>query len=428
MSSARMTAHGGPLSVLPGRLTYLVEQLWGPALEHPGARVELSSSSQDPAWVTVESYFVLPQLARATLLIPDTPRAATVGALLNFRGLRRTATNVQRTILGNAARTGAFPFPHLRLQRRRDGPAPTFPLAAVADALGKAEVWASIGINMSANRKTTLQLVDADGSPLGFAKFAWEPVSDAAVRTEAQALEAVGGKHGPARAPALLATGTYYDHPFIVSEALPPDSVGVRSRVAPPSAAELYSILPLSRKARVAETAQYAALRTRLAALPLRPENTQVLEATEGLLDALHQRDAVVPVQSRWHGDLAAWNTARSADGTLWLWDWESSEVDAVAGLDPLHWFMSAGMEAGRRWNGASLVSALRSSGHLMTAAGTARSSRAEVTAVYAATIAERACTLAAGAGGWGADWVMPTDLLDLVQTARGMLSSEPNW
>ena len=106
----------------------------------------------------------------------------------------------------------------------------------------------------------------------------------------------------------------------------------------------------------------------------------------------------------------------------LWLWDWESSEVDAVAGMDPLHWFMSEGTEAGRAWNGTSLLAALRSAATLMAAAGIPRSGRPDVTAAYAITISERACTLAAGAGGWGADWLLPHQVLDIVETARALL------
>jgi hypothetical protein len=310
------------------------------------------------------------------------------------------------------------------IQVRTDTRAASLPLVEVARAIEHDQVWAAIGVNMSANRKTTLQLVSADGAALGFAKFSWEPVSVEAVRNEAAALRAVGGRAGPARAPALLAADDYRGSPFIVSAPLPPESVGVRSGVTAPSAQELYSLLPLHRRAPVAETRQYAAVRTRLDAIPRTADNRDVLAAAAGLLEVLRDREVEVPVQSRWHGDLAAWNTARAGDGTLWLWDWESSEEDAAAGLDALHWFMSEGMEAGRRWDGAALLSALADAAPLMIAAGTPHDGRLDVTALYAATIAERACTLAAGAGGWGADWIMPPELLDLVQTARGLVDS----
>ncbi len=413
-------------SSLSGRLGYLVEQLWRPVLEDPAVRAVAGRTrpADSPEWSVAESYLVLPSLKRATLLIPDGPRAATVGALLNFRGLRRRLPNLQRTALGSLARAGLSPFPHVSLLTRPGAQHPALPLASVAQALGRDRVWAAIGVNLSANRKTTLQLVSSDGAPAGFAKFSWEPVSVEAVRTEAAALRAVGGNPGPARAPELLAEADYHGYPFIVSAPLPAESVGVRSGVAPPSAKELYSILPLSRRARVAETEQFAAVRTRLSAVPTDSENREVLAATAALLELLGGRDVEVPVQSRWHGDLAAWNTARSVDGTLWLWDWESSELDTAAGLDPLHWFMSEGMEAGRAWDGSSLLAAVEAATPLMTAAGTPKHGRPDVTAVYAATIAERACTLAAGAGGWGADWVMPRELLDLVQTARRLVES----
>ena len=64
--------------------------------------------------------------------------------------------------------------------------------------------------------------------------------------------------------------------------------------------------------------------------------------AAHALLDALAGATDTLPVTSRWHGDLTWWNRARDDAGQLWVWDWESSEEDAVAGLDALHWAFSA--------------------------------------------------------------------------------------
>ncbi|MGA8208751.1 MAG: hypothetical protein WB798_01195, partial [Nocardioidaceae bacterium] len=268
------------------------------------------------------------------------------------------------------------PFPRVALQVDSRHSAPPLPLATVAAALGLAEVHASIGINRSANRKTTLQLVSAQGAPEGFAKFSWEPVSVAAVRTEADALRAVGGRLGPARAPELLAAQDYHGSPFIVTAPLPDDSVGVRAGVQAPSARELYSLLPLHRRAALADTGQLRALRARLAGVARDSSNREVLSAAASLLDVIAADDLEVPVGVRWHGDLAAWNVARSGDGTLWCWDWESSEEDAAAGLDALHWHMSMGTEAGRAWDGAALALATEAAGELTTAAGAPREAR----------------------------------------------------
>lgn len=406
---------------LSERLTYLVEQLWRPALEQGDVRAVLDTP-ESRRWRNAETYRVLPTATRATMLVPDATRAATVGSLLNYRGLRRRLPNAQRAVLGLAARGGLLPFPRLSLQVSTEAPVPVLPLATVAQALDLSQVHASIGINISANRKTTLQVISPDGAPLGFAKFSWEPASVTAVETEAAALIGSGGGTGPARAPRLLARGTYYGRPYIVTEPIPADSVAVRSGVSAPSAAELHSLLPLVRRARIVDTGQFQALRRRLTAVPVDTGNSETLGAAAALLDLVAPLDVEVPVVARWHGDLTAWNSARSGDGILWCWDWESSEEDAVAGLDALHWHLAAGAEAGHLWDGAALRAAVGESDALATAAGTPRRARAHVAAVYAATVAERACALAAGAGGWEAEWVLPAQLLDLMATARSLV------
>lgn len=405
-----------------GPLAYLIEQLWQPALDTGDVRVALGDDD-DPGWVDLERYRVLPGVDRARMLFPDAPKDASVGSLLNFRGLRRRTTNVQRTVLGSLARAGRLPFPVLRLQTRAEGPAAVTPLAAVGEVLGRDDLAASVAVNTSANRKATLQVVDENGVPAGFAKFAWDEVSTASVQAEGEALLAVGDRAGTVRAPALLASGSYYDKPFIVSQPLPLDSVGVRADVPPPSALELYTLLPLTRRARIGATGQCVALTARLEQLAAAgPEILPVVGAALALLALVGTDEHEVAVQERCHGDLAAWNTARASDGTLWLWDWESSEPDAAAGLDALHWHMSARTEAGERWDGPALLTAIELARPLLAAAGTSRRAEPLVAALYAATIAERACTLAAGPGGWEAGWVLPEHLLEMLATAERLL------
>ncbi len=407
---------------LPARLGYLVEQLWRTPLEDPHARVVVGSAPAEPGWQAAESYLVLPTAGRANLLIPSGPRAATAGSLLNFRGLRRRIPNAERALLGTAARIGVAPFPRLTLQVREGEASPDLPLTTLQRALGTRRMHASIGVNTSANRKATLQLVSDQGAPQGFAKFAWEAVSDRSVQTEAAALEAVGGRTGRVRAPALSATGDYYGHPYLVSDPLPLDSVGVRAGVTLPSPQELFAILPIVRRDRVAGTGQFAALRERVSRLPREGSTSSVVARVEELLSVLAQSAHEVPVQARCHGDLAAWNTARSADGTLWLWDWESSEVDVAAGLDPLHWTMSEGTEHGLPWDGSALVQALAAATPALRAAGASAAATTDVVALYAATIAERACTLAAGSGGWEEGWVTPGQLEDMLRVAADLM------
>lgn len=406
-----------------GALQHVVEQLWAPAIAAGQARVRVGE--QPPAgWHEAERYLVLPSVERATMLLPAGPRAVTAASLMNYRGLRRRLPNLQRTVLGRAVQAGArLPFPLLSVQVPDDvaADAPVLPLAVLARQLGGGRLYASIGVRTGANRKATLQLVDAGGAPRGFAKLAWGPLSSAGVRREEAALRSPGT--GPARAPELLASGEYHGLPYLVTAPLPESCRGVRSAVTAPTAQELFGLCPIVRLDRFAATTQLTDLRARLSTATQDPETGPVIAAAERLLCTVAASVVPVPVTSRWHGDLTPWNTARDPDGTLWCWDWESSEPDAVAGLDALHWHVTALTEGGSRpLDGAVLQLAHRRAQSSLVAAGVPREARPLVTGVYAAALAERACDWAAQGGGWDQGWVVPAQLADLLATAERMV------
>lgn len=385
--------------------------------------------SPEPGWTTEESYLVAPSVAKASLLLPSSPQAALQGALLNYRGLRRRATNLQRTVLGVPGRVGlGLPFPSLVLQRQSEIAAPVLPLAHVSAALGRGPLSAAIGIRTGANRKATLQLVGADGSPQGFAKFAWDPSSRDGILREGAALSALSRepvKQG-ASAPELLHQGEYFGWPFIVTAPMPLESRGVRADVPSPTAQELYSLTALVRRDGVATTQQFQALVRDVDRSSSDAAVTEIRQAAAELLAVIAETTLTLPVVDRWHGDLTPWNSARDGRGHLWCWDWESSEPDALAGMDAIHWHTSVAVEAGGRLDGNCLAHAVTSARPLLVAAGIPRDADAIIASVYAATMAERACALAEGAGGWESGWVLPTDLLDLLATARKIFERSP--
>ena len=192
----------------------LVEQLWGPAMQTGDVRI---GSGHPPAgWREHESYWTFPSASGARLFLPRGPRSVTRAAALNYHGLRRPLKNLGRQAIGAAARGGLPLGGRLGVWVKdcnRDA-ATTLPLSVLADALHVPRLYASFGVRRGANRKATLHLLDTSGVPVGFAKFGWGPVTDRFVRAEAQALREVGGRRGPARAPAL------------VSEVRPPRALG----------------------------------------------------------------------------------------------------------------------------------------------------------------------------------------------------------
>lgn len=408
---------------LPAPLRLTVEQLWQPAVSAGVARVRVDARPSS-SWRTVESYRILPSPDRARLLLPGSRNVLAVRALNNFRGLRPPLVNLQRRAIGGALTLG-LPVATRRLlvqTNLRCGEPVNLPLASLARTLGVSMLHASIGVRLGANRKATLQLVDDDGAPAGFAKFGWSTATADLVRAEADALRQVGGRGGRVRAPTLLVEGVWMDRPYLVTSPLPETSRGLRVDAAAPTPQELAAVFPVIRMGRAADTGHLRRLEHRLRTLPGVTGSAETVVRSQRILANVYSHRSPVPVAARWHGDLTPWNAARDGEGNLWCWDWESSEPDVVAGLDSIHWSLSVRRERGERVDGASLMAALEDASPQLFALGLDPEGRRLVGAIYALTVAERACSLAADAGGWQQVWIAPERLAHMLASAQSLL------
>ncbi|GAA3818565.1 hypothetical protein [Nocardioides panacisoli] len=407
-----------------GAVDHLVEQLWAPALASGDIRIQAGtpgSRHQRGGWSDVETYLALPSVGSATMLLPAANREVLARSLLNFRRLRARGPSTQRALLGWTTGAGLpLPFPTVRIQTRAPrGERPELPTERVARDLGLPRVHASLGVRTAANRKATLQLVDDAGDPVGFAKFAWDPASAAAVTREADVLARLAGGAHDLRTPRLLARGSWHGHPYLVSEPLPSGARRPDPAVLP-RAQELFALCPIVRHDTVDRTGQLVALRRRIETLQEAGAETGLLARAVDLLDRIDRID--VPVAARWHGDLTAWNCARDDQQRLWCWDWESTEADAVAGLDAVHWAATDLTLRGHRYGGAVLAAAAEKAAPLLTAAGHSRTTRAAVPVLYVAILVERAVALAVGNGGWDEGWLSQSEAFELVRAAGAMV------
>lgn len=406
-------------------LELLVEQLWGPGMGQ-GTRVEVDPTP-DPDWRDAERYWALPDATQPRLLLPVAPTPVVRAAATHYRGLRRPPANVARQLLGATASAGLPLSRHqVVVQVRSAEDAAQLPLAGIADALGHTHLWATFGVRTGANRKATLQLLDDAARSVGYAKLGWNSTANAYVTTEARALGEVGGVDAAMRAPRLLASFTHGGRPVVVVEPLPDDVRGLRGAQQAPSSAELYALCPVERLARPGATAHLRAVGRRLETLHTEaggdgPIAREVVDRARALLELLDRDRRTVPVQARWHGDLTPWNCARDATGQLWAWDWESCELDAVAGLDAVHWEFSV-LREDRPVDRITLTDCLERARHHLTAAGHGRTTHGVVAAVHALTVVERAATLAAREGGWERVWITPVQLGRLLDEARTLL------
>lgn len=406
-------------------LDSLVEQLWSAPVRNGQARVVVDAAPSE-GWVDAERYWLLPSPANARLLIPRGDSRITSAALRSYRALRPPKVRWVRNVLGLAAKAGLPPSLHtLSVQRpagdESAGAGPPLPLEEIASCLQSGPLSAAIGIRLGDNRKPTLQLFDGVGRPAGYAKLAWNETSREYIHTEEAALLAVGAQESATRVPRLLGSGKWDGFPYLITAPLPEKVRAVRGNVGRPTPDEMFALMPVERTGTVSSTSHFQGLVERLTALPDDAQHAlrAAAVATERMV---LDRDAVLPITRRWHGDLVPWNTAREPGGQLWCWDWESAEVDAIAGLDALHWAISVRREAGTGTVAGNLLLALEDSESYLLAAGVARSAYGDLAAVYALVVAERAWTLAVHNGGWPSSWISQDELLDVLAAAQTLM------
>ncbi|GGD05238.1 hypothetical protein [Nocardioides daphniae] len=417
-------------SELPaGPLAAVVEQLWRPALATGDVRLvtgdDPEQSPGDEQWHTVEAYRAVPSVAHARLLVPEGSRRLAAAAVGNYRALLTTGAHARRTALTVGSWAGLpLVSERVALQARRGVDACT-PVTTLRTLLGEPDLHAAMRVNLNTNRKATLQLLDSTGHPLGLAKFAWEPLSVEGVRREAAALRDLATSVRVARVPALRALGEHHDRPVVVAAPLPTDVRGDGPRRRPPTAVEIHDLLPLTRRAPARQLAMCRALANRLHALAeAHPQDATVGAARALLTDALAS-EVELPAAHRWHGDFTPWNAARDGTGTLWVWDWETSELDAPAGMDALHWAIGVRQEThGDRWDGAVVLKAQADAAPVLRALGISRAAWPTLTAIHVAALAERVLAHALGDGGWQESWMLRPQLDDMVRVTRQHLHS----
>lgn len=238
------------------------------------------------------------------------------------------------------------------------------------------------------------------------------------MRNEIAVLEVLDGGTGCVKSPRVLLKGEVGGFPYVVTEPLPHEIRAVTASLSEtPLITELAAMAPVSRWSRPAETGHIQSLRVRAQNL-VGTSQTEFLGLLEDLLSTVEVGEVELPVAERFHGDFAFWNVGRTPDGTLWCWDFEGTESDALAGLDIVHW------HASRRRHQNGPEGLLDRSGILADAAGVLRAfgagSRDAHLAIYRTYIAEIVIrTLeAAATDGWLRVWCRPHELRGIVNAA----------
>jgi hypothetical protein len=230
------------------------------------------------------------------------------------------------------------------------------------------DVIVSLGLgSLRANQKPVLNVFDARGRSVAFAKVGDSEVSRGLVAREAEAVADVGSRSWKIlQPPRLLHFGTWNGLSILLISALPtqplPRLTG-RGRT-PVTAMDELSNAYDEGEVPLALTAWWARLMATA-------EHLQDLERRAALVGALHQlQDSHGERAVRlgaWHGDWTPWNMSSTRQSVL-LWDWERFEKGVPVGLDRAH-FTAAVAARKQGWSRSVLIEALDgASGSLGTA------------------------------------------------------------
>jgi hypothetical protein len=384
-AEARVTGAASPGDERADWLRELVPLLW-PA----PATVTLGRARQPDAH---RSYLILPSLAHPRLLVPRRTRRAAAGAVRGYGEQSSAARRAAVRLAAGALRAGAGdPLLRDRLEvvepqtGQQTGPwrgAETIE-DHLARELGR-PVLVSLHLGPArANRKPVLQLLDAGGGTVGFAKVATTALAGRLVAAEAETLRRLaraGLTH--LTPPRVLSGGCWRGLEMLVQSPLPvrqprrPSAARLAAATAEVAAVGGLTTQPLAGP-------YLAGLRERVAALPTGPAR----DGLAGALDALRPAGTELLIGS-WHGDWTPWNTAVVAD-TVLAWDWERFTGGVPVGFDALHYDLQPRALAQVDAAGAAAADSVRRAPGLLAPLGVPAGSAPTVAVLYLVEILTR--------------------------------------
>jgi hypothetical protein len=284
----------------------------------------------------VAEFLVLPSRGRPRLLAPSDRRMG-AAVVRHYGEGRRRRNRLSAALLAAGLRAGVG---RLVFRDRLVVSAPAEDGTQSLPALLCRVFGEDIGIGLHlgaprANRKPVLQVVGRTGRTLGYAKLGVDPLTDALVRTEAEALRCLAAARPRGLEVAeVLHAGTWAGHELLVQAALPVWSRRRRLTDERLTTA-VTELAAIGREDDVPATSSAFCkdLDERVAELPDGSAADQ-LRALLGRLTPLLDRSRLAFGAA--HGDWTPWNMACLADRLL-VWDWERFRTGVPVGFDLLH-------------------------------------------------------------------------------------------
>jgi hypothetical protein len=275
--------------------------------------------------------------AAGRFLVPGESRNTAARSLLSYNRLRPARVRTVRAAIGWTLRLGAGGLLSEPRQIVAPPDAPVL-LDHLASVLGQSRVvFAATEKGGSGFVTPVLQLFTPDGNNVGFAKIGWDPVTDAMIRTEADALErAARAGWDSVSVPEVVWHGEWEDLTLLVTAPMPRHVRRLRPSELPPIP-PLLDVAMLdgpTERHRVDVSSYWSDARATAG-----PATDAGRRELADHLDAVEREHAEAEITfGRWHGDWVEWNLAQ-AHGRLFAWDWAYSAPDVPFGFDLLQFF-----------------------------------------------------------------------------------------
>ncbi len=317
-------------------LLWLLEVLF----DEDGVRVTRGDEPAPSGWRTFERYTVVPDLARARLLLPSVRPAART-ALSAYNALRPGKVRASRALVGAAMMSGLGRFAfrdslsvHVEEER------PPLLSANLSETFGRGDVVLAVGVRPSSPyRKPVVQTLTPSGELLGYAKLGWSDLTRGMVTNEAQVLEGLAEETTTGlRVPRPLRRTAWRGQTLLITEPMPRDLRRYESSQGPPAASITRGIAErLGTSSGIFSASAYRSRLVEGFRATREVAEAAGLVGTDRMLAAVSSRHGGTELEfGCWHGDWSPWNLGVRA-GELWAWDWEYAGTDVPVGFDPVH-------------------------------------------------------------------------------------------
>jgi len=329
-----------------------VQVAWGQSLSHLPNLSEQSGlvgincswpagALQQAGFSHVSRFAVLPSMEKARWFVPlDTPALSAAGLAVHTPARKSSLLKHMALRLATRFRLPMWYRDTVCVAHRQTPPLhamlqPLFPGIKLHLAL------TSGAPEPAKNRKTSVAVLDGQGSLLAFLKVAGSPLSRRLLQHEAKVLHAIGNDTTKSRrAPRLLFAGEIEGRYTTVQTPL--HGKPILATLTGAHQEFLQSLHTVHRKL-ASETAVVVGLPGKLASLAEpRPELTTMLDQALPALERLTVPSTIM------HGDFVPWNLRRQGS-EISAFDWEYAELDALPLMDETHFLIQDRYELNKR-------------------------------------------------------------------------------